>query len=94
MAKIKKTRKDKMLADQRRQHYLEKKHVSYTIQLDSDDKTGHSTIPEKGIKTHEVSTSGVQTQNYSYLLKDLRKTMLVTITIVVVQIVLYFLVIK
>ena len=76
-----KTRKQKQEADKRRESFAASAQTfSYT------PTTSHAS-PHK--PTH-VSSDSIHTTGYEYLLRDLRKTLIVTVVIVTIELVLYF----
>jgi hypothetical protein len=78
MAKHRKTRQEKMIADQRHIHY-------HLEPITAQEKT-------PSVKKPSVGNENVQTlQNHTqtYVVKDLRKTALITATIIFAQIFLY-----
>lgn len=93
MAKHKKTRKQKLLADLRRQTQStvskEPDSTTYSIPVSISDPASIS-------KPHAVSTyagsvqAKVVTIDYRYLITDLRKTILLTSAIVIAELVIKF----
>ena len=78
MAKHRKTRQEKMIADQRHIHY----HLEPTTAQVSTPAVKIPTIKQDSINIMQNSTQ-------VYILKDLRKTILITTAIVLAQIFLY-----
>lgn len=82
MAK-KKTRQEKILADQRHVTYhLET--TSAQVSLPSEKKEATTPVFSFNNRPH------VTTLSYSYVLTDLRKTVAITFAILITQIILYF----
>jgi hypothetical protein len=87
MAKKKKTRQQKIIADLRR-HSLES--LSQKVPIIKAD------APQVAVKETTLKTEIVKTENkdnnvsYSYLIHDLKKTAFLTTSIIALQIVLYF----
>lgn len=79
MAKHRKTRQEKMIADQR--------HVSYHLETD----TAQVSVPseKKDSFTLDLPEKRPQAISYSYVSKDLRKTAAVTASIIIAQIFLF-----
>jgi hypothetical protein len=84
MPSKKKTRKQKLLSDTRRTQVANPTSATYSLTGLSDTVT-HA---EKA-KTIPLAQS-ITTQNYNYLAHDLRKTLFLTIAIIVTQIVLLY----
>ena len=85
MAKHRKTRKEKQLADLR--HNFTHKFVSaapYELKFDTPKQA-------KTLEVNKVSTRVISTSAYGYLVRDLSKTALVTAVILAFQIILFFL---
>lgn len=87
MPKHGKTRKQKMLADlRRRATVIESGSKTYELKKEIN-------IPESSItveKPQPVSNQGIFTTNYSYLSGDLRKTILLTSSIAIAELVIHF----
>jgi hypothetical protein len=82
MAKHRKTRQEKMIADQR--------HVLYHLESPSIDKPAKSeTKPSASYKLDMPLPSKTVTASYTYVTADLRKTAIVTAAIIVAQIFLF-----
>ena len=80
MAKHKKTRREKKVADQR--------HALYHLETNSPEEA-ISVIKEE-IKIDKTEhTSKINTASYAYVAKDIRKILLVTSAIIVAQIILF-----
>ncbi len=81
MSKRRKTRQQKLLADQR--------HVLYHLETTS----AQAVVPtEKKIEFEpKLITHSPQTTTYAYVLTDIKKTALITSSILIVQIVLFIL---
>jgi hypothetical protein len=83
MAKHRKTRQEKMLADQR--------HVLYHLDINTAQET--STRPKKPEINLDISSvssrPAVKTISYDYVTKDLKKTSIVTAVIILAQIILF-----
>lgn len=85
MAKHRKTRKEKEIADSR--HSFTHNFVSQTpYQVKFDAPTKAKSLDKSGAKPQAISTSA-----YSYLVKDLSKTAILTAAILAFQIILFFL---
>ena len=85
MAKHRKTRKEKELADSR--HNFTHKFVSaapFEIKFDAPQKT------KSGLKSNNQAQA-ISTNAYGYLVKDLSKTAFLTAAILAFQIILFFL---
>jgi hypothetical protein len=85
MAKRKKTREQKILAEIHRQQQVAlQQQYSYSISSTAGPK-------EQEVKTPKISFSQTNTvrQHYEYLGHDFRKTVLVTVTIIVAQLILH-----
>ena len=82
MAKHRKTRQEKMVADQR--------HISYHLDI---SPTQVSTPSEKKSNSQtyklDIPTSRVPVTTYDYVKNDLRKTAMVTAAIIIAQIFLF-----
>ena len=95
MPKKKKTRKEKVLADTRHKEYLlepleqVQTETRNNVQLESNSdvvkKVEHSRHIQSSSKTQVITTA-----NYSYLYSDLLKTLMLTISVIVAEIVLRY----
>ncbi len=88
MPSNKKTRKQKILSDSRRSQMTLSSSATYSLSsLHTPGSNQHKpTIPDQ--------SSNILTQNYHYLAHDLGKTLFVTVTIIIAQILLHIFVIK
>jgi hypothetical protein len=78
MAKHRKTRQEKMIADQR--------HIQYHLEPNTAQE---KTPAVKTQNVNQVSIQPVHSHTQSYVAKDLRKTALITTTIIFAQIFLF-----
>jgi hypothetical protein len=87
MAKKKKTRKQKIAADVRHENYV------YQTQFKSQDTISmQSDTPHTENQIKQISKPQISTLQYSYLYTDLRKTILLTISIICIELIFkYFL---
>ncbi len=93
MAKKKKTRQQKIIADLRRQLYTSQaKDVPLEIKTENNTQSLSITLPKmpKINTTANRETSPAFTNTYPYLAKDLRKTAIVTTAILAAQLLLFF----
>lgn len=88
MPSKKKTRKEKMLSDTRRTQTLQTASATYSFSGSSANRN------TKIAANSGPSTESITTQNYLYLTHDLRKTLVVTILIIAVQLILHVFVLK
>ena len=95
MAKKKKTRQQKIIADLRRQIYASQPESNLLVEkiekkVEKQDQSSGFSIKESYLTENKktFSTSGLV--NTSYLINDLRKTALLTLSIIAVQLVLLF----
>lgn len=91
MPKKKKTRKQKTLADVRRQ---KEPKVAYTAFSESKPQEREQAVapsaPEESQPAVRPSKRIVQTSDYKYLAGDLRKTLLLTTSIIVIELAIKF----
>ncbi len=87
MAKKRKTKQAKVIADLRR-----KLQIQVVPQVTRDE--GYSLTAIKPVLTLPTKNYELRTINYSYVLSDLRKTALLTIVAVAAQAILYFVLVK
>lgn len=88
MPSNKKTRKQKILSDSRRSQVTLSSSATYSLA----SMRSHTPTSHKPLGAHQPSD--ILTQNYQYLSHDLRKTLGLTIAIILIQIVLHAFVIK
>lgn len=91
MPKKKKTRKQKSLADVRRQK--EPKATQIAFAESKPQKEEHTVAPtatEEPQTPIRTSKRIVQTSDYQYLARDLRKTILLTTSIIVIELAIKF----
>ena len=79
MAKKKKTRKQKMFADMRHKDYVAE--PLETVQSEHNE-------PQKTYPSQPISKQAIITTQYSYLYSDLLKTLILTISVIIVELVL------
>ncbi len=80
MAKHRKTRQEKALADHRHiTYHLEP--TSAQVKFPSEKKTDYRL---------DLPTSKARSSSYAYVINDIKKTSLITVSIIFTQIVLYF----
>jgi hypothetical protein len=84
MPKIK-TRKQKQIADKRRQVFAES---TYSFDYNPTYKPASKEASIQPKTT--IDPSGIYTSGYTYLNHDLRKTIIVTLAVILVELVLYF----
>jgi len=85
MAKHRKTRQEKMIADQR--------HVLYHLETASPTQSEKPRTKQESYKLEIPTTSPkVITQSYAYVTADLKKTGLVTAAIIIAQIFLFIII--
>ena len=89
MPKKKKTRKQKQLADVRRQTETPVTHTA-TISVPKPVREEHETAPEPQLSPPQksVASRSITTTDYHYLSYDLRKTLILTGVILVAEIVI------
>ena len=91
MPKKKKTRKQKTLADVRRQ---KEPKVTNTAFAESKPQTRENVVapstPDEMQPPSRTSKRIVQTSDYHYLARDLRKTILLTTSIIVIELAIKF----
>ncbi len=82
MAKHRKTRQEKILADQR--------HITYHL----EPTPAQVSIPTEKKNDFRIDfpTSKHQVTSYAYVAKDIRKTSMVTVSIIFFQIILFFII--
>ncbi len=86
MAKKKKTRQQKIIADLRRQLNASTNHVTFSVSNEEKKETPViQTTFKAPIKRQEIFTN-----TYPYLVKDLRKTAILSAVIIVLQFLLLF----
>ncbi len=87
MAKKKKTRQQKIIADLRRQIYASQDHVVVSVKKE----TPENQVPSSIIKTNiPIRKPEIFTNTYPYLVKDLRKTAILSAAIILGQFILLF----
>ncbi len=90
MAKKKKTREQKILAEKHRRSQSSTKLEYSFIPKKINDSEKRKTIVDKPVPKVELQAS---TANFKeYLIHDLRKTTLVTASIIVIQLVIFFII--
>lgn len=96
MPKKVKTRKQKILADSRRKLQgsvvNEAEFLSYSLpqqKVETENTLPSFTLPKVG--TRSSSRGHVATSGYQYLVRDLRKTLLLTLSIIAAQMLISFL---
>jgi hypothetical protein len=81
MAKHRKTRQEKMIADSR--------HISYHLEtITAQDSPKRAQKSDFSLELPQTSTR-TKTISYDYVTKDLRRTTLLTASIIIAQIILY-----
>lgn len=84
MAKRKKTREQKILAEiKRREELVNDNTYSYS------ESSKSSAVPLKSVPTPTAPLLQVSTDHYAYLISDLRKTLIVTAGVILIQIILH-----
>ena len=92
MAKKRKTRQEKMIADLRRQ--LATQTPETTSPRVHPNNTYSLSFNKDALQKTPVAGSSTKTINYTYILSDLRKTALLSILAVAVQVVLYLVLVR
>lgn len=87
MAKKRKTKQDKVIADLRRK-------LQAQVVLPASQDKGYSLTAVKPILTLPTKSYELRTMNYSYVLSDLKKTGLLTMLAIAAQAILYFVLVK
>lgn len=90
MAKKKKTRQQKIIADLRKQ-LLKDDLSSQKIQTQSLDDSFEKKLVSSDAITLNPTKQNNQTINFSYLIHDLKKTAMLTLSVIILQIALYIL---
>ncbi len=88
MPREKKTRKQKIMSDSRRTKTYVSDTGTYSFSDTSTNKTSERTIAPAS------ATHTIVTQNYHYLVHDLKKTLFVTFLVIVIQVLLHAFVLK
>lgn len=90
MAKKKKTRQQKIIADLRKQ-LLKDDLSSQKIQTQNLDDSFEKKLVNNDTITLNPTKQNNQTINFSYLIHDLKKTAMLTLSVIILQIALYIL---
>jgi hypothetical protein len=88
MPREKKTRKQKIMSDSRRTKTFASETGTYSLSSISAKTAKEKTIAPAS------ATHTIVTQNYHYLVHDLKKTLFVTILVIVIQVLLHTFVLK
>jgi hypothetical protein len=91
MAKKRKTRKQKMLADLRHQTRTPSSPLTTSIHTVSIPKEAALSESDKSPIQTALPAKTITTDHYSYLVKDLKKTLILTSGIVVIQFIFAYL---
>ncbi len=86
MSKKRKTRRDKELADTRRTH----SELSHTVTPERTISFSLNNIPEKKETPRIVIPSTTTIRNHDYVILDVRKTLVITILLLILNSAMYF----
>lgn len=92
MAKKKKTRQQKIIADLRRQISASQPESNLVIEkkIEKKEQVSSFNLKESYLPEKKQSVSTYSLVNTSYLIKDLRKTTVLTLSIIAAQLILLF----